>query len=278
MYINIFTRSKIKEAYNTMAVATTIPRYDKNQILFFEDKEIRLIDHLKELRIGKKITKKRISNLIKHNDYWYSQIERSGKNGDDNRQRTIYRNDLVKIISIIKYDAATYNDLETLNTKSEIYIDKIIKAVPLKESIKKLELYQLSHVRTVDEQNRLLNSLLSTQERLLRHTFDSLSGDKDKDFFLDALKNLNLSLKIDPLFIIYLIGLPYADFLYESKQEKLYSLFREIIKIIDDITTNSDKNNALSLIQKKITEYTGKDFEDGQKKNFIPLPPEQWFK
>ena len=73
-----------------MAVARTIPRYDKTQLLLIEGREIRLIDHLKELRLKNNITKKKISNMIKKNDYWYSQVERSGKNGDDNRQRTIY--------------------------------------------------------------------------------------------------------------------------------------------------------------------------------------------
>ena len=33
-----------------MNVATTIPRYNKNQILVIDNKEIKLIDHLKEIR------------------------------------------------------------------------------------------------------------------------------------------------------------------------------------------------------------------------------------
>ena len=45
-----------------MAVATTIPRYNKNQIIIVENHEIRLIDHLKELRISKKITKKKVKD------------------------------------------------------------------------------------------------------------------------------------------------------------------------------------------------------------------------
>ena len=36
-----------------MAVATPIPRYDKTQLLLIDGKEIRLIDHLQELRIEK---------------------------------------------------------------------------------------------------------------------------------------------------------------------------------------------------------------------------------
>ena len=100
-----------------MAVATPIPRYDKTQLLLIDGKEIRLIDHLQELRIEKGITKKKISNLIKHNDYWYSQVERNGKNGDDNRQRTIYKPDLINIIAIVKYGAQTASDLNEFHNK-----------------------------------------------------------------------------------------------------------------------------------------------------------------
>lgn len=282
LYLKIITETYFKEKYNTMNVATTIPRYDKNQILVIDNKEIKLIDHLKEIRSQKKITKKFISNLIKHNDYWYSQIERDGKKGDDNRQRTIYRTDLVNVISIIKYNAISSKDLEILKSKSEVYLDKIIKAIPLKESIKSLDLYQLDHIRTSEEQNRLLDSLLNTQEKILRRTFESLNDNKSKDLFLDALKNTNLALKIDPLFIIYLMGLPYADFLYEAKQEEIYSLFRDIISTIDNITQDTLNNDIktaseyLGKIRKKIVEYTGKEFMDGEKKNYIINPSDKW--
>lgn len=260
--------------YNTMSIATTIPRYDKNQIIIINDTEIRLIDHLKESRINRKITKKKISNLIKHNDYWYSQVERDGKNGDDNRQRTIYRNDLVDVISIVQYNASSSQDLELLRSKSEVYLDKIIKALPLKESIKKLELYQLFQTRTNEQQYKLLDSLLSTHEQLLRNTFESLYSRDDRDNFLDAMKNTNLALKIDPLFIVFLMGLPYSDFLYEAKQEKIFSLFHDIINIMDTFTTDNNANlktsaDYLGIIQNKIIEYTGKTFVEGKKKNFI---------
>lgn len=262
-----------------MNVATTIPRYNKNQILIIDNKEIKLIDYLKEIRSQKRITKKFISNLIKHNDYWYSQIERDGKNGDDNRQRTIYRTDLVNVVSIIQYDASSSKELELFKSKSEVFLDKIIKAVPLKESIKSLDLYQLDHIRTPDEQYKLLDSLLTTQNKILRKTFESLNDGKARDCFLDALKNTNLSLKIDPLFIIYLMGLPYADFLYESKQEELYSLFRDIISVMDKITQDDEiktPSEYLDSIRKKIINYSGKDFMDGQKKNYIVNPPDKW--
>jgi len=66
---------------NTMSDLPFTTRYNKNQLLFIDEQEITLIDYLSKLRTSKKITKKKISNMIKHNDYWYSQIERNGKNG-----------------------------------------------------------------------------------------------------------------------------------------------------------------------------------------------------
>lgn len=251
-----------------MAVATPIPRYDKTQLLLIDGKEIRLIDHLQELRIEKGITKKKISNLIKHNDYWYSQVERNGKNGDDNRQRTIYKPDLINIIAIVKYGAQTASDLNEFHNKSEIYLNKIIKALPLKESTKKLKWYDIHNNRSPEEQERLFSSLLATHEKLLRQAFDDLERNGDRDNYLNCLKNINTSLRIDPIFILFLSGLPYADFLYETKQEDLYAFLRSIMQILDSFSNDEDNENQkkiayyFSKLQAEVTEYTGKSLKD----------------
>ena len=264
-----------------MVFATTIPRYDKNQPLIIDERETTLINHLKELRTKKKITKKRISNLIKHNDYWYSQVERDGKNGDDNRQRTIYRNDLVDIISILCFDATTSSDLESSKVKSENYLDKVIKALPLGNSARKLDWYQLYQGRNHEAQEQLLESLLATHEKLLRQTFQSLSGADDRDNFLNAFKNMNLTLKIDPLFFVFLSGIPFANFLYDSKKEKIDSLLRDIMNLLDAFTISSSKvdgakeiTDYISALQTEIIKYTNKSFMDQQneKYNFLERP------
>lgn len=264
-----------------MVFATTIPRYDKNQPLIIDERETTLINHLKELRTQKKITKKRISNLIKHNDYWYSQVERDGKNGDDNRQRTIYRSDLVDIISILCFDATTSSDLESLKEKSENYLDKVIKALPLGNSARKLDWYQLYQGRSPEAQNQLFESLLATHEKLLHQTFHSLSGAGDRDLFLNAFKNINLTLKIDPLFLIFLSGMPFANFLYDSKQEKINSLLRDIMNLLDAFTISANKvdgtkeiTDYISTLQSEIIKYTNKSFMDqlNEKYNFLERP------
>lgn len=224
-------------------IATPIPRYNKNQLLLVDGKEIKLIDHLKELRLSKKLTKKKLSNLVKQNDYWYSQVERDGKKGDDARQKTIYRPDLVNVISIVKYGAETSLEMENYKEKSEVYLDKIIGAVPLTESVRKLQLYDIHNNRTPEEQKRLLNSLLESLDKQIRKTFDSLSDPTDKDNFLNALKNCNTSTRIDTLFMVKLVGLPYMSFLYESKQEELYQLLRDIMKDIDSLEQTLDDGN-----------------------------------
>lgn len=233
-----------------MPTVTSIPRYDKNQILRIDGKEISLIDYLSQIRIPKKITKKKISNLIKHNDYWYSQIEHKDKQGNDNRQRTIYRPDLIDIVSIIVYNASTSFELKDLKNKSEIYIDKVLKAVPLKNSVKPLEMYQLNPNRSPEEQDRLFSSLLSTQTALIKDAYASLSGVGDKDIFLNCLKNIVTNMRIDPLFIIYISGLSYMDFLYEAKQEEINELFNEIMKTLDQFTINLSHDE-----KKKINKY-----------------------
>lgn len=269
------------EEYNIMATLASLLRYNKNQIIIIDTQEIRLIDHLKELRIARKITKKKISNLVKQNDYWYSQIERDGKKGDDNRQLTIYRSDLIKIIAIVKFGAMTSKEIELNKTQSINYIDQIISAVPVNGSATKIEMLRVVQSRTVEEQERLLESLLTTQSQLLNHAFRQLSTVNDKDIFLDHLKNLNSSLKINPTFMVYLAGMPFAEFLYESKQENLHSLLTDIMKQLDNFRIDINNGNLqkassyLFALQNTITKYTGKTFMDFPKENNISLPEDE---
>lgn len=244
-----------------MAVATRIPRYNKLQKLLIEEKEVTLIEHLKQLRTQNKITKKRISNIIKQNDTWYSQIERSGKNGDDNRQKTIYRPDLINIISIVKYGACSISDLGEHHSQSEIYIDKVIKATPLNESLQTLEWYEINNRRTPNEQERLFESLMTSINKSLRQTYVNLP-DYKKDYFLNCLKEMNTSLKIDACFLISLAGLPFTEFLYESEQNKIDDLINTVVATMDKITidSNTSKENLdnaqyFELIYEQLKNY-----------------------
>ena len=226
-----------------MPIATKIPRYNKYQKIYLDGNEYTLIEHLKQLRENHKITKKRISNIIKQNDTWYSQIERNGKNGDDNRQKTIYRPDLINIISIINYGANSISELGQYHDKSVVYIDKVIKAVPLEESQNTLEWYQINNRRTPSEQDTLFDSLITSIIKSIKQSYINLSY-IDKDNFLDCLKEINSSLKIDTCFMISLLGLPFSEFLYEADQNRIDNLFHDILKTMDKITIEKDENQT----------------------------------
>lgn len=262
-----------------MAVATTIPRYSKTQKLLIGNEEITLIDHLKDLRTRRKITKKKISNIVKQNDYWYSQVERDGKHGDDNRQKTIYKNDLIDIISIVKFGAESFAELEKFRVQSELYIDKEIHALPLSESIKKLEWYQVNNIRTPNEQDSFFSSLLDSISKILQETYSSLSiGDRNE--YLNVLKEMNASMKIDPLFIVFLAGLPLSEFLYEAEQSNITTLISELTTTVDKFSIQNDseqnRNNLyyLSRLREVLKKYISESAYM-RRRNFEMLPDDE---
>lgn len=266
------------EGNTIMPIATTIPRYNKMQKLYIEEKEVTLIEHLQQLRVDKKITKKKISNIIKQNDTWYSQIERNGK--EDNRQKTIYRPDLINIISIVKFGAASISDLGIYQTQSENYIDKVIKATPLSESTKTLEWYEINNSRTPDEQERLFESVMSSINKSIRQTYMNLP-EHNKDKFLDCLKEMQSSLKLDACFLISLVGLPFSEFLYEADQNRIDSLINDIIDTMDNIVIDSKNNTEIKnneryfkLIYERIQEYI-EISKYTRRNNYEFLPPDK---
>ena len=260
-----------------MKVAKTMPRYDKFQRLLIDDQETTLIEHLQQLREVNKITKKKISNLIKNNDSWYSQVERSGKNGDDHRQRTIYRNDLIDIISIVKYGAQSTDNLRTLSPKSEIYIDKIIKAIPISGSEKKLELYQFNPHRTDEEQKRLFESLLSSITKQITLTFNDADR-YGRDKLLDCMKNIKATLRIDPVFLIALSGQSFASFLYEVSQKEAQDLLSSVSKKLDAINIKNETECSFTkeqLFNELRTEIAKKLPTERDKSHVTLLPEDQ---
>ena len=263
-----------------MAVAIRIPRYNKLQKILIADKETTLIEHLKQLRTENKITKKKISNIIKQNDTWYSQIERNGKNGDDNRQKTIYRPDLINIISIVKYGANSISALAEYRSQSEIYIDKVIKAIPLDESLKTLEWYEINNRRTPENQEHLFESLMANINKSIQQTYINLSP-SEKDNFLNLLKEINSSLKIDACFLISLAGLPFSEFLYEADQNRIDNMINNIMKTLDNIELDNHEhvNNQYyyEKIKESIQEYI--DISKQTRRNsieFLPTDEMMW--
>lgn len=88
-------------------------------------------------------------------------------------------------------------------------------------------------------------------------------------------------MKIDPLFILFLSGMPFADFLYDSTQANINSLLRDIMQQIDKFTIenqlnpNSEVSTYLHKLQQEIKAYTKKDFLSELNKKQVFLPPDQ---
>ena len=129
-------------------------------------------------------------------------------------------------------------------------------------------MYHIRQDRTDPERERLLFSLLETQSRIIKQTYDSLYYD-DKDRFLNCLQDMNKNLRIDPTFIISLAGLPYMDFLYESQKKRISELLTEVrkeIQTFDDDIRNGKTQSAKQYyteIENIIADYIGKDSYDG---------------
>ena len=129
-------------------------------------------------------------------------------------------------------------------------------------------MYHIRQDRTDPERERLLFSLLETQSRIIKQTYDSLYYD-DKDRFLNCLQYMNKNLRIDPTFIISLAGLPYMDFLYESQKKRISELLTEVrkeIQTFDDDIRNGKTQSAKQYyteIENIIADYIGKDSYDG---------------
>lgn len=150
---------------------------------------------------------------------------------------------MINIISIVKYGANNISELGNYKAQSEVYLDKIIKAVPLEESSIPLEWYQLPNSRTPEEQEKLFESLMDSINTSLRQSFYNLKYN-DKNDYLNKLKEINASLKLDVCFIISLAGLPFSEFLYEADQNRIDTLLKSIMETMDHRENTSTENNT----------------------------------
>ncbi len=188
-------------------------RYEKNSIIYINGKEHTLIDYLKEKRIEKKITKKSISNIIKNNDYWYSQIEMGKK--DDSRRKFINRLDLINIISVIVYEAKTALDLERFYANSENYIDNIIKVSSYDEYPRIMPLYEIinrnSELFNPEYTNNRIDECLNDLNSVIKDFYGKCNP-IEQDSIINFLNTLILNLSVEPILTLHYYGLPFCSF------------------------------------------------------------------
>lgn len=234
-------------------------RYEKEGLIFTNEKEITLIAFLKEKRIEKKITKKYISNIIKNNDYWYSQIEMGKK--DDHRRKFINRLDLINIISVIIFNAKNALDLERLYDNSENYIDNILKIVSYDQEARIIPLYEMINknneiFNSTYSENRL-NDCLSDLNTTIKD-FYSKCNPIEQDSIINLLNTLILNLSIEPILTLHYYGLPFCSFFTaQPKDERDKNQLNEnVLKELDDYLIKYSKlicESDIKLIIKRLS-------------------------
>lgn len=233
-------------------------RYEKNTVIYINGKEHTLIDYLKEKRIEKKITKKFISNIIKNNDYWYSQIEMGKK--DDSRRKFINRPDLIHIISVIIYDAKTSLDLERFYDNAENYIDNIIKVASFDKQPRIMPLYEI-----INKNNELFNpeytcnridECLNDLNSVIKDFYNKCNP-IEQDSVVNFLNTLILNLSVEPILALHYYGIPFCTFFSaQPKDEDSKAIIDE--SVLDDLDSMLVKyshllcENDMELIIKRL--------------------------
>lgn len=234
-------------------------RYEKNATLYINEKETTLIEFLKEKRLEKKITKKYISNIIKDNDYWYSQIE-MGKN-DDNRRKFINRLDLINIISVIIYNAKTSLDLERFYSNSENYIDNILKVISYDQEARIVPLYEMinknNELFSTEYNTNRLNDCLNDLNTTIKDFYNKCNP-IEKDSIINLLNTLILNISLEPILTLHYYGLPFCSFFSArpKDEESKNELDENVLKDMDDIFLKYSKllcESDMELIIKRLS-------------------------
>lgn len=233
-------------------------RYEKNTIIYINGEEHTLIDYLKEKRTEKKITKKFISNIIKNNDYWYSQIEMGKK--DDSRRKFINRPDLIHIISVIIYDAKTPLDLERFYANSENYIDNIIKVTSYDRQPRIMPLYEImnrnNELFNPEYTNNRIDECLNDLNSVIKEFYNKCNP-IEQDSVVNFLNTLILNLSVEPIIALHYYGLPFCTFFSAQPKDEACkeSLEEDALNDLDSTLTKYSqllRENDMELIIKRL--------------------------
>lgn len=236
-------------------------RYEKYGIIYVNGKKYSLIEFLQEKRTERKITKKFISNVIKKNDYWYSQIEMGKK--DDSRRKYINRPDLISIISVIIFNASTQLDLERLHANSENYIDNIMKVtaydhtprnIPLHEAIRETE-----KLFNPEYTNERLNDTLKDFNTIITNFYTECNP-IEKNSVIQFINSLMLNLSYEPLLTLHYCSLPFCTFFQAKPKNERYkqNIDETVLNEMDFLLKKYSEllcENDISLILTKLAQH-----------------------
>lgn len=236
-------------------------RYEKYSAIKVNGIPYTLIEYLSYKRKEKKLSKKYISQIIRGNDYWYSQIE-MGKN-DDHRRKFINRTDLTDIISVIIFDAKNNYELKLLKIDSENYIDTILKPISYDSEPRAKQLYEvintLDKIMAPDYMNKRLDDTLFQLNETLRTIFSS-SDPMLKDSIITLINLMILNLSIDPIISLHYYGLPFSPIFsskFISENNSDTNIEQELLQDLDKLLEKYSKilpNSDFIFILNKLAE------------------------
>ena len=198
-------------------------KYDKNAEVDYHGEKFKLIELLKKLRSEKKISMEKISEIIKGNKYWYSQIEYK------ERRTYIAKSELIQIISVIKFGAKNLEDL----AKCEMFSEDFIKDIHL-EPVDTPYRYPrpTKDSEDVEEQSKKIDLLLNSICQSIRECIESVEV-SERDDLIRCLKNFNRTIKHNSIFALWLIGLEFAPIFDQSTAILYYNFLNEIQNVLD---------------------------------------------
>lgn len=231
-------------------------RYDKNSLVYVNGKEYTLISFLSEKRQERKITKKFISNIIKQNDNWYSQIE-MGK-VDNNRKRFIKRPDLINIISVIIYGAINDLDLERYANEAANYIDIIMNVTPFDQSPRQIPIYEMmKHVEkicTSEYTNNRIDEYLSVFNEITKEFYQKCNI-TEKNAVINFLSALILNMQKEPIMTLHYCSLPFFVMfdVHPQNEDCKKIVEKEIVKDVDTLLLKYSRllqgNDICSIVE-----------------------------
>lgn len=243
-------------------------RYEKYSEITVDNKTYKLIDYIGILRKERGVKKADISRTLRNNTTWYSQVEMGKK--DNFRIKYIAREDLIDIISIIKFGAHTKTELQINERASADYLDNELKATPLDIIPRVKPIYEMlreiEKMTTPEFSEDLINYSINGFIECIQTLYNASNDPYKKQALSHVILQMKQNLLLHPASALFFYGLPFCDFFQQpniSDQEQdilaveltkdLTDLFIKYSKLLPSDNTRvitKSINDALNNIKK----------------------------